>query len=390
MSLDYDPVVLEIMSNEFGALADEMSFVMRRSGSSFGAREGGDCMVGILDEQGRLIDRGKVGLSTWYLSMVIPFVLQKFSGKFKPGDIVATNDPYAGGSHLNDIVLIAPIFRRPAHAFGGCRMHHQDVGGREAGATARSPQRCKRDCASRRYSATAERRSSLLKRWRRTVAPAKRCRRHQRDMRRVPAGRDRCRLIKSWREGLTGRHLIDYAPPAALRDRAHYPTAVVRRSPSTTPGPAGPDDHRPAAKIDGETMTVDHRDGRNCKLRSTFAREPSDAGRPKFIRLVRLGAGQHECGISSCPRDLLVPSPQRWAGARSPASPSSLLLATLAAAARTHPAATPASRDLVYTAPETANRQHYIRLYLNGSGGQANGTASAAAQISGRRPVETP
>src|SRR5207245_10961338 len=53
-----------------------------------------------------------------------------------PGDVVIVNDPFAGGTHLPDVTLVAPVFlpgaRRP-FAFVANRAHHADMGGMAPG-----------------------------------------------------------------------------------------------------------------------------------------------------------------------------------------------------------------------------------------------------------------
>ena len=50
------------------------------------------------------------------------------------GDVYVLNDPYCGGTHLPDIVAVAPVFHRgQVIALGATMMHHQDVGGVAAG-----------------------------------------------------------------------------------------------------------------------------------------------------------------------------------------------------------------------------------------------------------------
>ena len=52
-----------------------------------------------------------------------------------PGDVVATNDPFAGGSHLPDVTVVTPVFVEdgPPHFFVASRGHHADLGGTTPG-----------------------------------------------------------------------------------------------------------------------------------------------------------------------------------------------------------------------------------------------------------------
>src|SRR5579862_1671540 len=62
------------------------------------------------------------------------------AASMEPGDMVALNDPFHGGTHLPDITLVAPVFlarrgraaRRPAFYVAN-RAHHSDVGGMSPG-----------------------------------------------------------------------------------------------------------------------------------------------------------------------------------------------------------------------------------------------------------------
>ena len=56
------------------------------------------------------------------------------------GDILASNDPYAGASHLNDIFMFRPVYVDGIRvAFLCLILHHTDMGGRVPGGTATGP-----------------------------------------------------------------------------------------------------------------------------------------------------------------------------------------------------------------------------------------------------------
>ncbi len=57
-------------------------------------------------------------------------------GTFRPGDAYVTNDPYRGGSHLNDVTVITPVLSGEGSEtlfFVASRAHHADVGGMSPG-----------------------------------------------------------------------------------------------------------------------------------------------------------------------------------------------------------------------------------------------------------------
>src|SRR5207247_8590809 len=54
-----------------------------------------------------------------------------------PGDVAMLNDPFAGGTHLPDVTVVAPVFlrgRRRPFAYVANRAHHADIGGSAPGA----------------------------------------------------------------------------------------------------------------------------------------------------------------------------------------------------------------------------------------------------------------
>jgi N-methylhydantoinase B len=129
-----DPILLEVINNALTAIGDEMGNTMKRTARSITARIG-DFSTVLVDARGRVIAQGQgAGFHLGYIRGVMPAVLKKFAGKLRPGDILASNDPYGGLSHLPDIVLLAPIFWRDTMVgFSTLVTHHSDIGGRFPG-----------------------------------------------------------------------------------------------------------------------------------------------------------------------------------------------------------------------------------------------------------------
>jgi N-methylhydantoinase B len=55
--------------------------------------------------------------------------------RLEPGDVIALNDPYAGGTHLPDLTLVAPVHSARGRLLGfvANRAHHADIGGMTPG-----------------------------------------------------------------------------------------------------------------------------------------------------------------------------------------------------------------------------------------------------------------
>jgi len=122
-------VELELMSHRFASIAREMGEMLQRTAVSTNIKEREDFSCTLLDPQGRLVVNaphipvhlGAMGLCVRQLSEYLPL---------GPGDVVVTNHPAFGGSHLPDVTLAAPV-----HADGrllgyvACRAHHAEIGG---------------------------------------------------------------------------------------------------------------------------------------------------------------------------------------------------------------------------------------------------------------------
>lgn len=130
VSTERDPVSLEVMGGRFMAIAEQMGEVLRRTSVSTNIRERLDFSCAVFDRDGGLVANaphmpvhlGAMGASVEAIAAQHP--------NPSPGDVFATNDPTAGGSHLPDITVVTPVFDGDHVAFYvASRGHHADVGG---------------------------------------------------------------------------------------------------------------------------------------------------------------------------------------------------------------------------------------------------------------------
>ena len=133
---DLDPILIEVMKNELISIGEDMGITLKRTARSLAAQTG-DFSTSIVDEEGRILAQGfAIGLQIGYVTGVMPLVLAKFRDKLVPGDIVISNDPYGGASHLPDLILVSPIFWESKVAgYVVSVLHHSDIGGRFPGGT---------------------------------------------------------------------------------------------------------------------------------------------------------------------------------------------------------------------------------------------------------------
>lgn len=110
-----DPVTLAVVRGALEQIGDEMDQHLIRAALSPIISETNDCAHGLYDPRtGETIAQGGLGLPMFLANMqytvarMIPLVEQ--AGGFRPGDVWITNDPYLSGTHLNDVILIAPHF----------------------------------------------------------------------------------------------------------------------------------------------------------------------------------------------------------------------------------------------------------------------------------------
>ncbi|MGI9168373.1 MAG: hydantoinase B/oxoprolinase family protein [Pyrinomonadaceae bacterium] len=112
MKIRFDPITLEIYRALYTSVAEEMGIALRRTAFSPNIKERRDYSCAIFDSDGRVIAQGDhMPVHLGSMPMAVAAALSVV--EMAPGDVVALNDPFAGGTHLPDVTLIAGVWVQP-------------------------------------------------------------------------------------------------------------------------------------------------------------------------------------------------------------------------------------------------------------------------------------
>ncbi len=133
----FDPIALAVLHHRLAAIAEEMGVLLGRTGFSPNIKERHDYSCAVFDEHGRLAAQAAhipVHLGSTPLSVQAALAACRLGA----GDVVALNDPFAGGTHLPDVTLVAPVLAAGGRvlAYVANRAHHADIGGMTPGSMA--------------------------------------------------------------------------------------------------------------------------------------------------------------------------------------------------------------------------------------------------------------
>lgn len=134
MKNKFDPTTLEIYRALFTSVAEEMGIALRRTAFSPNIKERRDYSCAVFDAKGRVIAQGDhMPVHLGSMPMAVAAALDVI--EFAPGDVVAVNDPFAGGTHLPDVTLVMPVVVKGTRIlfYVANRAHHADIGGATPG-----------------------------------------------------------------------------------------------------------------------------------------------------------------------------------------------------------------------------------------------------------------
>lgn len=132
-----DPIQLAIFSSRFMSIADDMSRTLQKIAVSANIKERMDYSCALFDNQGNLCANApNVPVHLGSMSSAIKCQLDYWGKDLKEGDILCTNSPTVGGTHLPDITVISPVFIDGVIQFVvAARAHHSEIGGTTPGSS---------------------------------------------------------------------------------------------------------------------------------------------------------------------------------------------------------------------------------------------------------------
>ena len=130
-----DPITLELFNCRFRSVAEQMGKTLQKTSSSVNVKERLDFSCAIFTSDGDLVvNAPHIPVHLGAMSETVKHVIQDHPN-LNEGDVIITNHPFKGGSHLPDITVITPVFgidrdqQSRIRFFTANRAHHAEIGG---------------------------------------------------------------------------------------------------------------------------------------------------------------------------------------------------------------------------------------------------------------------
>ncbi|CAG8227406.1 unnamed protein product [Penicillium nalgiovense] len=126
-----DPILLSVFSHRFMAIAEQMGRALQKTSVSTNVKERLDYSCALFDAEGGLVANAPhLPVHLGSMSTCVRIQAQIWQDKLKPGDVIVSNHPESGGTHLPDITILQPAFSQEKIIFYvASRAHHADIGG---------------------------------------------------------------------------------------------------------------------------------------------------------------------------------------------------------------------------------------------------------------------
>ncbi|KAA0195313.1 hypothetical protein HAZT_HAZT004713 [Hyalella azteca] len=128
-----DPIQLSIFSHRFMSLAEQMGRVLQRTSISTNIKERLDFSCAVFGPDGGLVSNAPhIPVHLGAMQETVQYQLRELGDDLEDGDVLLSNHPAAGGSHLPDLTVITPVFNKEREKpifYVASRGHHADIGG---------------------------------------------------------------------------------------------------------------------------------------------------------------------------------------------------------------------------------------------------------------------
>ncbi|MEZ5205282.1 MAG: hydantoinase B/oxoprolinase family protein [Acidimicrobiales bacterium] len=125
------PAQLAVLIARLTGIAHEMGEVLRRGAFSPNIKERADCSAALFTADGLLLVQAEhIPVHLGSMPASVTAAIAALGEDVRPGEQVILNDPFAGGTHLNDITVVEPVFvGERLIGWAANRAHHADLGG---------------------------------------------------------------------------------------------------------------------------------------------------------------------------------------------------------------------------------------------------------------------
>ena len=129
---EVDPILLSIFAHRFMAIAEQMGRALQKTSVSTNVKERLDYSCALFDADGGLVANAPhLPVHLGSMSTCVRTQAKIWKGKLKRGDVIVSNHPEYGGTHLPDITVVTPAFSSSGEIvfYVASRAHHADIGG---------------------------------------------------------------------------------------------------------------------------------------------------------------------------------------------------------------------------------------------------------------------
>jgi N-methylhydantoinase B len=133
--MSVDAISLGVFRSAFESVAEEMGVTLQHAAFSPNIRERLDFSCAVFDARGRMVAQAAhIPVHLGSMPASVQAAIHAFPA-MRAGDVIILNDPYAGGTHLPDVTMVAPVCLEgdSPSFYIASRAHHADIGGMSPG-----------------------------------------------------------------------------------------------------------------------------------------------------------------------------------------------------------------------------------------------------------------